>query len=634
MKKVSVFILVCVAIVFSLSAQNSKADKVIEKAIKLVEHNDEKKAVDILEKAKQTYNDYAPLYIFLAEIYYNNKDFEKSAANYIKGIAIDKDYDLNAYYRLGIMQKNVKDYTSAKRNFQYYIDNATKPRYKSKVEDCKYNIACIDFIEIQMQNPKEFSPYNLGENINDKEYQYLPTLTLDNQLYFTQRTNDKEDFYFATKKDVYSSSFEWNKKQKMPYPLNTDANEGAASISPDGRYLYFAKCNTKDGFGSCDIYRSKRVGDTWGEPENLGSNVNSSSWDSQPSIASDGRTLFFVSNREGGFGKSDIWYSYLKDDNTWTKARNCGKVINTGGNEISPFIHPSNSTLYFASDSLIGMGGMDIFYSKIIDGKFQEPVNIGYPINTDKEESCLIVSANGRYAVYARENAPNKMDLYAFELEKSLQPTKVICMRGKVLYDDNKRGNESVLQVKNLRTNRLVTSTISDKENNTYNLALVEGEDYALSVTCNGYLFYSENFSLKELQSSEGKDYLDKDIELKAIKEGSSVILKNIFFATNSFELMEESNAELNTILMMLNTNPLMFIEISGYTDNVGKEYYNKTLSQNRANSVKAWLVSKGVAQNRIIAKGYGMQNPVADNSTEEGRKQNRRTEFKILKTK
>ena len=638
MKNIPVFVIICCVFAFCVSAQNSKTDKVIEKASQLIMQNKEDKAVETLENAVLSYPDEPSLQIFLGEIYYNRKDYEKSTTYYKKGISLDPKCDLNAYYRLGIMQKQSGDYTQARNNFIYYIDNQKNKRFQNRIDECKYQIECIDFIQEQILNPVEFHPVNLGTNINDTNYQYLPTLTLDNELYLTQRENNTEDFYFAqcnktsaNGQNAIDFSTMYKRKQKLPPPLNTEANEGAASISPDGRYLYFAKCNTKDGMGSCDIYRSKRTGNTWSEPQNLGPNVNSHAWDSQPSIASDGRTLFFASNREGGFGGSDIWYSYLKDDGTWTKAKNCGSMINTAGEEMSPFIHPSNTTLYFASDSLIGMGGQDIYYSKIVSGKFQKPVNMGYPINTSADETCLITSADGEFAVYSKKNGENGFDLYAFNLEKKLRPTKVICLKGKVTYDDNKQGNEAVFEIKNLRNGRIVTSTFSDKATDTYKLALVTGEDYAMNVTCNGYLLYSENFSVKDNEDITDQNFIEKNIAMQSIKEGKSVRLHNIFFATDSFELKEESTAELKTLLKLMNDNPKIRVEISGYTDNVGKDEYNVSLSQKRAYSVILWLTENGIDRNRLRAKGYGKADPVADNSTEEGRRKNRRTEFKII---
>lgn len=205
-------------------------------------------------------------------------------------------------------------------------------------------------------------------------------------------------------------------------------------------------------------------------------------------------------------------------------------------------------------------------------------------------------------------------------------------MKGIVKYDDNKTNNEALFEIRNLKTNRLIASTTSDRINNDYMLTLPIGEDYALSVTCDGYLLYSENFSLK--QTNKQTKYLQKDILMKSIKEGKSIILHNIFFETASFELKQESFAELNSLKNLLLHNPNINIEIAGFTDNVGKDDYNLKLSQNRANSVKKWLVENGIEDNRMIAKGYGKTNPIADNNTEEGRQQNRRTEFKIIKAK
>ncbi|MBR1769710.1 MAG: OmpA family protein [Bacteroidales bacterium] len=541
---------------------------------------------------------------------------------------------MNSYYRLGLMKKQMKDYSKAKTYFRYYAENQNKQKYKDRKQECEREIENINFIEQAMANPVPFSPFNLGDLINDSSYQYLPTLTMDNHLFFTQRENDEEDFYFSKNTAANGEPFVFGQKQKLPPPLNTEANEGAASISPDGRYLYFAKCNTKDGFGSCDIYVSERNGNNWSAPVNLGASVNSSAWDSQPSIASDGRTLFFVSNREGGYGNSDIYYSYLQKDGQWTKARNLGPKINTQGNEMTPFIHPSNTTLFFSSDGHIGMGGQDIFYSKIEDGKFSSPINIGYPVNTEADESCFFVNAQGNYALFASDNLTQnrgKTDIYAFELYEQVRPTKVIVLKGKVLYDDMKTGNSALLEIKNLRNNRIVASTFSDRVTNEYLLALPEGEDYALSVTCSGYLFYSQNFSLSTEDYGQLSER-EENILLQSIKEGKSVILENIFFATDSFQLKEESEPELQTILELMLQNPVIKIEISGHTDNEGKDDYNMQLSQKRADAVKTWLVEHGVSSQRIVSKGYGKTKPVSSNETEEGRKLNRRTEFKIIK--
>lgn len=631
-KRIIIYVCFLSVLSFVFAQKNDKADKLLDKALVFLNQDKEDKCINTLLEITKQYPDYAPSFAALGQIYYGKEDYILSCQYYEKSIELAPDYDLNSYYRLGLMKKQMKEYSKAKEYLSYYIKNQTRPKYRLRKEECEKELRNIDFILNAMENPVAFVPFNLGENINDSLYQYLPTLTMDNQLYFTERKNNKEDFYFAKFEYFGNKKFSVSKKQKLPSPLNTETNEGAASISPDGRFLYFAKCNAKDGYGSCDIYVSERNGNAWSEPKNLGANVNSSAWDSQPSIASDGRTLFFVSNREGGFGQADIYYSYLKKDGNWTKAKNLGAKINTSGMEMTPFIHPSNTTLYFSSDGHTGMGGQDIFYSKIENGKFSEPVNLGYPINTDADETCFFVNSRGNLGFFAsnslQENFGN-MDIYAFELYPEAQPMKVITLKGKIIYDDLKKGNQALLEIKNLNTNRIVASTLSDKVTDNYLLALPIEEDYALSVTCEGYLFYSENFSLRNYNDTLFTK--QENITLHAIKEGESVVLKNIFFATDSFELKEESNAELQTILELMQKNPKIKIEISGHTDNIGKDEYNLTLSNNRASSVKQWLENNGINSERIVAKGYGKTHPIADNNTEQGRNLNRRTEFKIL---
>lgn len=633
LKKSFFYIFFLFIFVAAFGQTNEKAEKLMNKALNYLNQEKEDKCISTLLDITKQYPDYAPAFAALGQVYFSKEDYDNACLFYEKSIEIDKNFDLNSFYRLGIIKKQKKEYQKAKEYFAYYVQNQKKAKYKLRKEECEKELQNIDFILHSLDNPVEFQPKNIGININDSQYQYLPTLTMDNKLYFTERKDDNEDFYSADFFFLDTNNFSVSLKTKLASPLNSNDNEGAASISPDGRFLYFAKCNASDGFGSCDIYVSERNGNTWSKPKNLGSNVNSSAWDSQPSIASDGRTLFFVSNREGGFGKSDIYYSYLKKDGTWTKAKNLGEKINTANNEISPFIHPSNTTLYFSSDGHIGMGGQDIFYSKIENGKFTSPINIGYPINTDADETCFFVNSEGTLAFYTsnslEENFGNT-DIYFFKLYKEAQPTKVITLKGKIIYDDNRKGNQALLEIKNLKTNRIVASTTSDKITDNYILALPIGEDYAMNVTCEGYLFYSENFSLKT--TTENISTREEDITLQAIKEGQSVVLRNIFFETNSFELKEESNAELQTMLELMQKNPTLRIEISGHTDNVGKDDYNMTLSENRAKSVRQWLIDKGINTQRIVAKGYGKTKPIADNSTEEGRQQNRRTEFKIIK--
>lgn len=305
-------------------------------------------------------------------------------------------------------------------------------------------------------------------------------------------------------------------------------------------------------------------------------------------------------------------------------------TINTPGNEMYPFIHPSNTTLYFSSDYHLGMGGFDIFYANIENGHFVFPQNIGYPVNTSANETSFIVSPSGKKAIFSTflNDGFGAKELYEFDLYEKAQPTPIVYMKGRT-FDRNTNLPLAVnFEVKDINRNLLIASSISDPKTGEYLVVLPLGADYALSVWAEGYLFYSENFNLIDVNKSNS---YKKDIYLNPIVEGQTVVLNNIFFENNSAELLPSSQSELNTLFELLSSNKNIRIEISGHTDNVGKQDYNLELSTKRANSVKSYLESKGIESNRLESKGYGQTRPIADNQNEEGKARNRRTEFKII---
>jgi len=399
----------------------------------------------------------------------------------------------------------------------------------------------------------------------------------------------------------------------------------------DGKTMVFAACNREDGKGSCDIYFSRKVGNNWTPAQNMGYPINTSAWESQPSISSDGRTLYFVSNRKGGFGDKDIWMSQLGDDGYWQEPVNLGEDINTKEMDASPFIHADNQTLYFSSTGHLGMGGFDLFVSKrMVDGSFTEPKNLGYPINTFKDEEYLIVNAKGDKA-YFSSNRPDsrKRDIYQFELYEDIRPTEVTYVKG-IIYDaTNSKGLRSTIELIDLSTSKKVITSYSDKKTGKYLICLTTNTNYAFNVSKNGYLFYSENFSLKE--RTEFTEPYKMDIALSPIETGKSVVMKNIFFDTDSYNIKSESYTELDKLVSFMTLNSGIKVEIGGHTDNVGQKDYNLTLSENRAKSVYDYIVSKGISKERLSYKGYGMTKPIVDNDTLENRAKNRRTEFKII---
>jgi outer membrane protein OmpA-like peptidoglycan-associated protein len=434
----------------------------------------------------------------------------------------------------------------------------------------------------------------------------------------------QEDFFIS-----YLSGRTWREALNAGSPLNTFQNEGAQSISSDGSYMYFTACDRSGGLGSCDIFFSAFRDGKWSIPINLKSPVNTTYWESQPSINATGKMLFFSSNRPGGVGGKDLWYSLYKSNGKWSTPKNLGTVINTPGDEMSPYIHFDGRTLYFSSDGRPGMGGLDIYFSRFLDDStWTEPVNLGYPINTFNDEMGLTIESTGEKAYFSSiRDAQNGKDIFSFRLHESLQPDPVAYLKGRVLDKETGMMLAAEYELVNLSTGKTIIKNMT-AENGNFLVCLPSGYNYGLNVSKQGYLFYSENFMF-EGQHTVMKPYL-KNIVLSRLRVGEKMLLTNVFYEVDSWQLKLESMAELNKLSTLLKDNGEIKVEIGGYTDSTGSDEHNLLLSEKRALSVVNFLVSSGVAANRLQYKGYGNTSPVADNITNEGRALNRRTEVKI----
>ncbi|MDR1758733.1 MAG: OmpA family protein [Bacteroidales bacterium] len=527
-------------------------------------------------------------------------------------------------------------YDSALSHFQTYIQLAPNDySVRGEVED---GIATCRFGIEAMKHPVIFNPVNLGANINSEWDEYLAALTADEQeLIFTvRRPRDEETIcpFCQTEEDFYSSvkkNQEWQPRQFIPAPINSHYNEGAQTISPDGRYLFYTLCNTDFGYGSCDLYWAKRIGNRWSRPRNFGEPVNSKYWESQPSIAPDGKTIYFASNRPGGYGGIDLWKTEMLDEGKFSPPINLGPMINTKKDDAAPFIHADGQTLYFASDGHPGMGNKDIFYA-VRNGEngWSKPVNMGYPINTPNDEINILINAAGTTAYYSsdKEGGYGGIDLYAFELDERLRPTPVTYIKGIIRDADSHLPLPAHISIIDLKDNQLLTSTFSDPETGEFLACLRTGDNLMLHVNHPRYPFYSENFQIPS-SYSQLNPFL-KDIFLRAADIGNVFVLRNIFFDFNESKLKQESYLELDNLVTYLQHHQSLHIEIGGHTDNVGNDAYNLQLSQARAKSVYDYLISQGIVANRLTYKGYGESKPIEDNLTEEGRATNRRTEFVI----
>ena len=516
------------------------------------------------------------------------------------------------------------NYDSAYPLFQVYATTPDLSENRKKIvtkylRDCEFSIEAI-------QHPVPYEPVNLGPGINTANQEYLPAITADDQtIIFTRRANT-EDFFIAQRNEN-----DWAASTPLSSSINTPGNEGAQCISPDGQYLFFAGCGRADGLGKCDLYYSKLVGDKWSTPQNLGTPINSQYWESQPTLSADGKSLYFVSDRKGGYGSYDIYKSTYVGAGKWSSPQNLGPNINTAGEEFSPFIHADNQTLYFCSDGWPGFGEKDIFFSKkSLNGAWQKPKNLGYPINTPKEESSLFISNDGKQAYFASDNLKGfgGLDLYTFELYEAGRPEKVTYVKGTVFDRISQQVLAAQVEIISLQNFDTVFQSVCNVSSGQFMASLPEGKTYALNISMDGYLFYSGQFVLANKNNVEP---FIMEIPLDPIEVGEKVALKNIFFESNSFQLKNESKYELLKLSAFLIEHPSIKIEIGGHTDYIGDDKTNLLLSSNRAKSVYNHLINLGVSNSQLVYKGYGKTQPIESNNTEQGRANNRRTEIKII---
>jgi outer membrane protein OmpA-like peptidoglycan-associated protein len=592
-------------------------------------------AAELLQQILKIDPNYYLAHFGLADIYHDAKKPELEIAELNSGLKLSGDKFPKGFKYLAQALYAREDYAEALKNMERYslLNHSLTAEETRILESCRFSATAF-------QTSVSFHPQNAGEGINTVEDEYWPCLNAEaNELVFTRLmkydVNGKklqlpqEDLYLS-KKD----SGVWRKAVALGAPVNTPDNEGAQCISADGKLLFFTGCGRPDGQGSCDIYMSVRKNDKWSDPVNLGPPVNTGSWESQPSVSADGRYLYFTSNRSGGKGKMDIWRAE-KIGTTPKGFPEYGNVsnlesINTPGNELSPFIHADGKTLYFASDYWPGLGGKDLFFVRIENNKTSKPQNLGFPINSSADEEGMVVEVNGEQAWFtSNHNSIGGCDIFSFRLPEKARPQPVSYVKGKIIDNRTKKTLFSDIKLYDLTSNKVIQHIYPFENEGDFLLCLPIGMNYGLSIEKEGYLFCSRNFDLEQSYSSTNPKNLL--IGLDPIEPGMVTVLNNIFFNTDSFNLKPQSKPQLDEIVTFMNKNAGLIIEISGHTDNKGSDAYNKELSEKRAISVVTYLVDKGVSQSRLKSKGYGFSKPVADNSTEEGRAVNRRTEFKIL---
>ena len=605
--------------------------KAIESYVKAMEKIQDEKYGEAIEKLNESIQRdprYIDAYLSLAGVYGQLNKHELSVQNYQKAYAIDSNY-IEPYillsYSMNLAGLGKFNEALAAMNLMLSKKLDDRTRKAGEYRQRSYQFA-VDF-DKKYPSRYVFEPKNLGEGVNTAEAEYFPSISIDGKrLIFTRLLNNRNEDFFGSDKNAT----EWTRAEKLKGFINTPENEGAQNVSLDGKWLIFTGCHRQDGYGSCDLYISYDTEKGWSEPYNLGSRINSDQWESQPSLSPDKRDLYFASRRYGGFGGSDIYVTHLLADGSWSEPENLGPTINTAADETEPFMHADNQTLYFVSNGLLGYGDADIFLTrKNASGKFGTPENLGYPINTINTDGTMVIAADGVTTYFSSNRSDSKggHDIYSFEMRPEMRPFKTLWIKGQVFDKKTTKGLPSTVELTDLATKQTISRVQTDETGN-YLITLPVGKDYAFNVNRRGYLFYSDNYSLKG--ASPDSTY-EKNIPLQPIEVNSAIVLRNIFFEFSKFELKMESQVELDQVVKLLNDNPTVRIQIEGHTDNIGTAADNLKLSENRAKAVVNYLVSKGISASRLIAKGFGAGKPVAANTTEEGRAQNRRTELKVV---
>jgi OmpA-OmpF porin, OOP family len=607
-----------------LSSQNKKAIELYNNADNFRVRGQFDQAIRLLEEAIARDKNFEEAYYRMALTY---KGMEKPALaveSYERGLSVTQ----------GLMRKKIYWYELTDlllRQGKYqqalvYADQFLQAE-KSDAKKLNYIRLWKTQAEYAIEHEQEVRDYKitpLSDTVNRFPIQYFPVLTADHQqLIFTARfggtTLENEDLVVSEKNPDGS----WSSPVSISENINSPRREGACTISADGRYLIFTICGAR----GCDLYESRKTGNTWAYPRGLGANINSTFWDSQPSLSADGNELYFSSDRPGGLGGYDIWYS-RKTGSGWSRAENLGAPVNTPFDEISPYIHVNNQTLYVVSNGQPGFGGYDIYQVTKTDDGWMTPFNMGQPLNDPGDQYSLAVSNTGRVGYYSKEESKNRSRLYKIEFpEEMVVRSKGNVVKGRVSDASTRAPVGATLELFDLGVHRKISEVTSDSVTGEYLMVLPGGAEYALYVSHPRYLFSSLHFNYRETDDTAP---VILNVPLSRIEKNASVILNNLFFDFDQYALKEESLTELEEVVKFLKTHPEIKIEISGHTDNQGKEAYNQQLSLRRANSVADYLKENGIASPRISVKGFGSLQPVKPNDTEENRRQNRRIEFRV----
>lgn len=635
--------LFCIAFFFFLQVEAQTYSIIDSRAIRLYQEGEEltlsRQYADAISKYQAAIAreaSFLEAYVKASQLYITTGQLEKAEkmANAGKARLSGKNATAKNVAEFGWVLTNIYwhkgEFQAAYDEFEK-VDPILDPAFKNHMY-YKDMVARMSFLQSQLGNSQSIQKEQLSSPLNRFRLQYFPVLTADGeQILFTKRDGtgnfDKEDI-FTSFSDGQGG---WTAPLSLAQTINSPYNEGTCSVTADGNILIFTSCDAPDSQGSCDLYVAYKVKGAWERPTNMGPKVNSRSWDSQPSLSADGRILFFSSNRRGGFGGNDIWYTVRQNDGSWADAKNLGDVVNTPKDEISPFMFFNNEILFFASDGHQGFGGMDIFLSRVKNGVFQKPENLGLPINDQLEQVALFITAKKDFAYYTELTTEAEQNdrslLYRFKFPEEIYLGENLTVtEGKVFNAKTGQPVDATLSLVSLTNDSTLYQFQSDGKTGDFVMLYPENAVSGLYVEKKGFLPKIYNVERDKIQNVK-----DLKVELTPVGSGAEFVFENVFFEFDKFDLKPESMSSLKRLLKFLLENPNVNILISGHTDNVGSVAYNQTLSLQRAKSVQSYLVAAGLHAGRVMVDGKGDKEPMVPNTNPQNQALNRRITIKIL---
>ena len=618
-------------------------DKKYSDAVALLSENQDL-GFKYLNEITIDYPKYYPATLLLGEFYLNKQrdaqlrfqtdralEFSKLAQ---KNLALSFEFcpthdSCRASFYLGECCYLDRKFEQSERLFNSFLDNDNSaPSCRAKAQ--KRLDMIHEYYDI-ISHPVKFNPREL-KNISTSDDEYLPMISPDGELFLFTRRHIKRNGDFS-EQIVLSRKISTNDTvaelytvgEPLPSPFNQGKLQGGACFTVDNRVVYITICDHED----CDIYYSANENGVWQPLIKLPNTVNTDLFDGQPTVDATGNTIYFSSNRPGGYGGYDIYKIVRKSsDSLWSSPINLGPKINTEFDEKTPFIHSDNRTLYFASNGHGGLGGFDIFVSRLDDmSRFSKPKNIGFPINTEGDEVAYVVSADGKRIYFSSKmlSGQGDWDIYCSDLPPEASPNQVILIKGKITNENGEPVPNVSVELTGLKT--FETAHDETKKNGEYAVStqVNEDEEYMLTFKKKGFLY---NVQVIQPDSVEYVPPTFKDIRIDKIQTGVPVVMENVNFEFNSTQLSPTSEAVLRQLALFLTEYPQYKMELAGHTDAVGNNEFNMVLSEKRCRTVYNYLIMVGIDAKRLSYKAYGKSTPMAPNSTSEGRALNRRVEF------